>query len=126
MRDVIATPAAPAAIGPYAQAIRAGGFIFTSGQIPIDPGDGALHAAAEIAAQTELVLRNLAALLEAAGSGLEKVVKTTVYMTDLGEFAAMNAVYGRFFRDAPPARSTVEVRGLPRGVRIEIEAVALA
>lgn len=124
-RTVIVSREAPAAIGPYSQAVRAGGLVFVSGQIPLDPETGQVVEGG-IAAQAERVLVSLGALLEASGSGLERVVKTTVFLTDLGDFAAVNEVYGRFFPHAPPARSTVQVAALPRGVGIEIEAVALA
>ncbi|HKN84863.1 MAG TPA: RidA family protein [Pyrinomonadaceae bacterium] len=125
MREQIQTKNAPAAIGPYSQAIKAGGLVFVSGQIPIDPETGEFVAGG-IAEQTERVLKNLTAVLEAAGSGLDKVVKTTVFLADMKEFAAMNEVYARFFSSAPPARATVEAAGLPRNARVEIEAVALA
>lgn len=125
-RDVISTANAPAAIGPYSQAIRAGGLIFASGQIPIDPETGALRTDADVATQTERVLLNAQAILEAAHSGLAKVVKTTVFLADLRDFSAMNAVYEKFFPTAPPARSTVEVSRLPRDVKVEIEVIALA
>jgi 2-iminobutanoate/2-iminopropanoate deaminase len=125
VRDRIQTEAAPQAIGPYSQAIRAGGFVFASGQIPIDPATGQFVEGG-IAEQTEQVLRNLSAVLEAAGSGLAKVVKTTVFLADMSEFAAMNEVYGRFFVDLPPARATVEAARLPRDARVEIEAIGLA
>ncbi len=124
MRLQIQTDRAPAAIGPYSQAITAGGFVFASGQIPIDPLTGEFVAGG-ISEQTERVLRNLAAVLDAAGSGLDKVVKTTVFLADMKEFAAMNEVYGRFFTGVPPARATVAAAGLPRDARVEIEAVAL-
>ena len=124
-RRVIASAGAPAAIGPYSQAIRAGGLVFVSGQIPLDPATGQA-AAGGIAAQAELVLESLRAILEASGSGMDRVVKTTVYLTDLGGFPAVNEVYARYFPQAPPARSTIQVAALPRGVGIEIEAVALA
>ena len=116
---------APAAIGPYSQAIKAGGFVFVSGQIPIDPQTGQFVAGG-IAEQTERVLKNLAAVLEAAGSGLDRVVKTTVFLADMKEFAGMNEVYATFFSGPPPARATVAAAGLPRDARVEIEAVALA
>lgn len=119
------TDDAPKAIGPYSQAIRAGGFIFCAGQTPLDPATMQLIEG-DIEAQTRRVLQNLAAVLAAAGSGLDRVVKTTVFMQDLGEFARMNAVYAEFFPAAPPARSTVQVAGLPRGAQIEIECIALA
>ena len=125
MREQIQTKNAPAAIGPYSQAIKAGGLVFVSGQIPIDPETGEFVAGG-IAEQTERVLKNLTAVLEAAGSGLDKVVKTTVFLADMKEFAAMNEVYARFFSSAPPARATVAAAGLPRDARVEIEAVALA
>jgi len=120
----IQTENAPAAIGPYSQAIKAGGFVFASGQIPIDPQTGEFVTGG-IGEQTEQVLRNLSALLEAAGSSLDQVVKTTVFLADMKEFAAMNEVYGRFFTDVSPARATVAAAGLPRDARVEIEAVAL-
>lgn len=125
-RETIATPKAPQAIGPYVQAVRAGGFLFLSGQIPLDPATGALVVDADIAQQTERVMKNLEAVLAQAGSGLAAAVKTTVYLADLNDFAAMNAAYARFFPQNPPARSTVEVSRLPRGARIEIDLIALA
>ena len=124
MREPVQTDKAPAAIGPYSQAIRAGGFVFVSGQIPIDPATGQFVAGG-IGEQTERVLQNLSAVLEAAGSGLDKVVKTTVFLADMQEFAQMNEVYAKFFTEAPPARATVAAAGLPRDARVEIEAVAL-
>lgn len=125
-RDSIATPKAPAAIGPYVQAVRAGGFLFLSGQIPLDPATGALLLDADIAQQTERVFLNLQAVLEAAGSSLAAAVKTTVFLADLNDFAAMNGAYAKFFPHNPPARSTVEVSRLPRGARVEIDLIALA
>lgn len=125
VREIIRTERAPQAIGPYSQAIRAGGFVFASGQIPIDPGTGEFVAGG-IAEQTEQVLRNLSALLEASGTGLDRVVKTTVFLADMGDFAAMNEVYGRYFTADAPARSTVQAAGLPRGALVEIDAIALA
>lgn len=122
-KQAISTAQAPAAIGPYSQAIRSGNLVFVSGQIPLDPATGHL-VEGDAALQTERVLRNLAAILEAAGSSLAQVVKTTVYLKDLGEFGKMNAVYARFFPDCPPARATVEVARLPRDVSVEIELVA--
>jgi len=122
-RDIISTERAPAAIGPYSQAVRIGNLLFTSGQIPLRP-DGTLEEGG-IEAQTEQVLRNLQAVLEAGGSGLGYVVKCTCFLKNMGHFSAMNGVYGRFFGDAPPARSAVEVARLPRDALIEIEAVAL-
>lgn len=124
MRERIQTDKAPAAIGPYSQAIRAGGFVFVSGQIPIDPETGEFVKGG-VGEQTQRVLKNLAAVLEAAGSGLDKVVKTTVFLADMKEFAQMNEVYATFFTGAPPARATVAAAGLPRDARVEIEAVAL-
>jgi 2-iminobutanoate/2-iminopropanoate deaminase len=125
MREVVATKDAPQAIGPYSQAIKAGGFVFLSGQIAIDPGTGTV-VNGDVAAQTERVMENLAAVLRAAGSSLERVVKTTVYLKSLSEFAAMNEVYGRYWKSAPPARATVEVSRLPKDVLVEIDLVALA
>lgn len=124
-RERISTPAAPQAIGPYSQAIRAGGFVFVSGQVPVDPETGQ-PVGGGVGEQTQRCLTSLAAILDAAGSGLGRVVKTTVFLTDLGRFAEMNAVYERFFPQDPPARATVQVVALPRGVAVEIEAVALA
>jgi 2-iminobutanoate/2-iminopropanoate deaminase len=125
MREVIATAQAPQAIGPYSQAIRAQGLIFTSGQIAIDPATQQVIAG-EIGAQTDRVLKNLAAILQASGSNLEKVLRCTVFLKNMGEFAAMNEVYGRYFKQAPPARSTVEVARLPKDVLVEIDVIALA
>lgn len=124
MRESILTPQAPKPIGPYVQAIAANGFLFLSGQIALDPLTSNL-VADDIAAQTERVLKNLEAILWEAGSSLRRVVKTTVFLADLNDFAAMNEVYARFFPEEPPARSTVECRRLPRDARIEIEAIAL-
>ena len=124
MRQPIKTDNAPAAIGPYSQAIKANGFVFVSGQIPIDPHTGEFVAGG-IAEQTARVLKNLTAVLEAAGSSLEQVVKTTVFLADMKEFSSMNEVYKDFFPSPPPARSTVAAAGLPRDARVEIEAVAL-
>jgi 2-iminobutanoate/2-iminopropanoate deaminase len=124
-REVVRTGKAPAAIGPYSQGIRCGGLLFCSGQIPLDPATGKLVPGG-IGEQTERVLLNLEAVLAAGGAALSSVVKTTVYLVDLGDFPAMNAVYGRFFPGDPPARATVEVSKLPAGARVEIEAVAAA
>jgi 2-iminobutanoate/2-iminopropanoate deaminase len=124
VRERIQTNAAPQAIGPYSQAIRAGDFIFVSGQIPIDPNTGEFVPGG-IEKQTEQVLVNVSRVLEAAGSGLDQVVKTTVFLADIREFAAMNEVYARFFFKEPPARATVEAARLPRDARVEIEAIAL-
>ncbi len=124
-RTVVATAKAPAAIGPYSQAIiTAGGFIFSSGQIPIDPATGAI-VAGTIKEQTDRVLKNLQAVLEQAGSAMNLVVKTTVFLADMNDFAEMNEVYATYFPTEPPARSTVQVARLPRDARVEIELVAL-
>jgi len=125
VREIIRTERAPQAIGPYSQAIRAAGFVFASGQIPTDPATGQFVPGG-VAEQTEQVLRNLSAVLEAAGTSLERVVKTTVFLADMNDFAAMNEVYGRFFKEDAPARATVEAARLPRDARVEIEAIALA
>lgn len=124
MKQIIETQDAPGAIGPYSQAVVANGMVYTSGQIPLDPRTGEFVEGG-IAEQTEQVMRNLAAVLKAAGTGLERVVKTTVFLADMSEFAEMNKVYGRFFPAQPPARSTVQAARLPRDARVEIEAVAL-
>jgi 2-iminobutanoate/2-iminopropanoate deaminase len=117
------TDAAPAAIGPYSQAIVHGGLVFTAGQIPLDPATGEL-VEGDVAVQTDRVLRNLSAVLASAGASLGTVIKTTVFLRDMGDFAAMNEVYGRFFADHRPARSTVQVARLPRDAAVEIEVVA--
>jgi 2-iminobutanoate/2-iminopropanoate deaminase len=122
--DFVATDGAPKAIGPYSQGIRVNGFVFTAGQVALDPTTGELVAGA-IAEQTSRALENLSAVLTAAGSSLSQVVKTTVFLVDMADFAAMNEVYGRAFGTHRPARSTVAVAGLPRGARVEIEAIAL-
>lgn len=122
-KEAIRTDAAPAAVGPYSQAIRAGQFVFTAGQIPLHP-DGTLLEG-DIQAQTRQVLNNLAAVLKAAGTGLDRVVKCTCFLADMNDFAAMNEIYSGYFEDTPPARSAVEVARLPKDVGIEIEAVAL-
>jgi 2-iminobutanoate/2-iminopropanoate deaminase len=119
----ISTESAPRAIGPYSQGIAAAGLLFLSGQVPLDPGTGAL-VQKTIQEEVARVLENLKAVLEAAGSGLDRVVKTTVYLTSLKEFEAMNEVYGRYFGENRPARSTVQVAALPRGARVEIDAIA--
>jgi 2-iminobutanoate/2-iminopropanoate deaminase len=124
-KDVISTSKAPAALGPYSQAIRWGDLIFVSGQIPIDSATSQV-VGDDVAAQTERVLKNLAAILEAAGASLGQVLKTTVYLRDLNDFGKMNEVYARFFSEQPPARATVQVARLPRDVSVEIEAVAAA
>jgi len=125
MRDVISTDDAPKAIGPYSQAIRAGGFLFTSGQVAIDPATQQVISG-DVRVQTERVMKNLAGILKASGSSLEKVVRCTVFLKNMGDFAAMNEVYGRYFKQAPPARSTVEVARLPKDVLVEIDVIALA
>lgn len=123
MREPISTPEAPGAIGPYSQAIRTGQLLFVSGQIPLDPATGALVPGG-IADQTDRVLRNLGAILVAAGTSLDRVVKTTVYLADMSEFAAMNEVYGRYFTAPAPARATIQAARLPRDVRVEIDLIA--
>ena len=123
-KEIIATDRAPQAIGPYSQAVRAGGFVFASGQIPIDPATGQFVPGG-IAEQTEQVLKNLTALFAAAGVGLDQVVKTTVFLADMEDFTAMNEVYGRYFGQASPARATVQAARLPRDARVEIEAIAV-
>ena len=125
MRQIVQTKQAPDAIGPYSQAVIANGFVFTSGQIPIDPATGQFVSGG-IAEQTQQVLQNLTAVLEAAGTGLQQVVKTTVYLADMQDFTAMNEVYATFFGAEPPARSTVQAARLPRDARVEIDVVALA
>ncbi|HKQ53189.1 MAG TPA: RidA family protein [Pyrinomonadaceae bacterium] len=125
MREIVKTESAPAAIGPYSQAVRAGGFVFASGQIPLDPKTGQFVEGG-VREQTEQVLRNLSAVLEAAGSNLGRVVKTTVFLADMDDFAAMNEVYGQYFAEEPPARATVQAARLPKDARVEIEVVALA
>jgi 2-iminobutanoate/2-iminopropanoate deaminase len=122
-KDAIATAHAPSANGPYSQGVRAGGLVFVSGQIPIDPATGEIVSGG-IAAQTERVLRNLRAVLEASGASLTDVVKTTVYLTNLADFAVVNEIYGRSFGAPFPARATVQVAALPRGALVEIDAIA--
>ena len=124
-REVISTSKAPAAVGPYSQAVRVGDFVFAAGQVAIDPAAGKLIEG-DVAAQTRQVLANLSAVLETADSSLDRVVKTTVFLKDMGQFKAMNAVYAEFFPSDPPARSTVEVASLPLGALVEIEAIAVA
>jgi 2-iminobutanoate/2-iminopropanoate deaminase len=125
MREVIATNQGPKAIGPYSQAIRANGFVFVSGQVAIDPATQQVIAGG-VAAQTDRVLKNVEGILKAAGSELGKVVRSTVFLKDMGDFAAVNEVYGRYFATEPPARSTVEVARLPKDVVVEIDVIALA
>jgi 2-iminobutanoate/2-iminopropanoate deaminase len=124
-RVAIATDGAPAAIGPYSQAIRGGELVFCSGQIALDPASGELVGGGDVAAETRQVLANLAGVLKAAGVGPERVVKTTIFLVDLGDFSAVNRIYAEMFGTEPPARSTVEVRRLPRDARVEIEAIAI-
>lgn len=123
MREPVSTSHAPAAIGPYSQAIRAGDFLFVSGQIPLDPATGTL-VDGDVAAQTHRVLRNLGAILQEAGASFQHVVKTTVYLADMSEFGAMNEVYASYFPAPPPARATIQAARLPRDVRVEIDLVA--
>jgi 2-iminobutanoate/2-iminopropanoate deaminase len=120
---IVSTEHAPKAIGPYSQAVVNSGIVYCSGQIPLDPTTNQL-VSGDIAAQTERVLENLKAVLEAAGSGLDRVLKTTVFLMDMGEFSAMNEIYGRYFPSSPPARSTVQAARLPRDVRVEIDCIA--
>jgi 2-iminobutanoate/2-iminopropanoate deaminase len=123
MRTAIQTDGAPAAIGPYSQAVRAGQLLFVSGQIPLEPDTGELVEGG-IVDQTHRVMRSLGAILEAAGVSFDAVLRTTVYLTDLGEFAAMNDVYASYFTDPTPARATVQIAGLPKGARVEIDVIA--
>jgi 2-iminobutanoate/2-iminopropanoate deaminase len=125
VKQVIATDRGPKAIGPYSQAIKANGLIFVSGQIPLDPSTQQLIEG-DITKQTERVMENLKGIVEASGSSLGKVLKTTVFLSDMADFAAMNEVYGRYFTEAPPARATVQVARLPRNVSVEIELIAEA
>lgn len=124
MKDAIVTDLGPKAIGPYSQAIRANGFVFVSGQIALDPRTQEL-VSGDITVQTERVLENVKGILQAAGSSLERVVRSTVFLADMNEFASMNQVYARYFRQDPPARSTVQAARLPRDVRVEIDVIAL-
>lgn len=124
-KEIVRTDKAPQAIGPYSQGVRAGGFVFFSGQIPLDPLTGQITGTDSVE-QTEQVMKNIEAVLSAAGLGFTDVVKTTIFLVDLADFAAVNEVYGRRFQNEPPARSTVEVAGLPRGARVEIEVVAFS
>lgn len=124
MKEIIATENAPGAIGPYSQAVRAGNMVFCSGQIPIDTATGEF-VSDDVAEQTRQVLKNLSAVLEAAGTGLNNVVKTTVFLADMNDFAAMNEVYAEFFSENKPARATVEAARLPKDARVEIECIAL-
>lgn len=123
-REIISTDKAPAAVGPYSQGVKIGHFVFTAGQVAIDPAAGKI-VAQDVSGQTHQVMRNLRQVLQKAGSDLDKVVKTTVFLQSMGDFGAMNEVYGSYFGDQPPARSTVEVAKLPLGALVEIEAIAL-
>lgn len=123
MREAVHTTHAPAAIGPYSQAVRAGSFLFISGQIPLDPESGQVTEGG-IGAQTHRVMRSLGAILEAAGADYDRVVRTTVFLTDLADFKAVNEVYGGYFKNSAPARATVQVAALPKGVSVEIDAIA--
>jgi len=124
VKEIISTDKAPGAIGPYSQAVKTGNMVFVSGQIPIDPATGQF-VSEDVAEQTDQVFKNLRAVLEAAGSGLDKVVKTTVFLADMNDFAAMNEVYGTYFTAEHPARATVQAARLPRDARVEIECIAL-
>ena len=123
MRDVVSSRGAPAAIGPYSQAIRAGGFLFISGQIPLDPESGQV-VDGDVAAQTHRVMQSLGAILNAAGASYDHVVRTTIFLTDLTDFAVVNDVYGGYFAAPAPTRATVQVAALPKGVSVEIDAIA--
>ena len=125
MKKIVSTTEAPAAVGPYSQAVRVGPMLFTAGQIPLDPQSGQI-VSGNIAEQTRRVFDNLAAVLRAEGMDFSNIVKTTVFMTDLGDFQTMNEVYASYFKDQPPARSTVQVSALPKGAQVEIELVAVA
>ena len=124
-KEIISTHDGPKAIGPYSQAVKANGLVFVSGQVAIDPVTNTL-VSGDIAFQTERVLKNVSGILQAAGSGLDKVVRSTVFLKNMGDFAAMNEVYGKYFTSDPPARSTVEVARLPKDVLVEIDVIALA
>jgi 2-iminobutanoate/2-iminopropanoate deaminase len=125
MKQPISTTHAPAAIGPYSQAIKAGGMVFLSGQIPLDPATGQMIEG-DVAVQTERVMKNLGAVLEAAGCSFDDIVRTTIFLVNLGDFQVVNETYGRYFKGTPPARATVQVAALPRGSKVEIDAIALA
>ena len=125
MKKIISTSEAPAAIGPYSQAVRSGRFLFCSGQIPLDPKSGQIISG-DIAAQTRRVLDNIAAVLRGEGLTFDNVVKTTIFLTDLGDFQTVNEIYGSYFKEDPPARSTVQVSALPKGAKVEIEVIAAA
>ena len=125
MKSVVHSDDAPKAIGPYSQAIKAGNLLFCSGQIPLDPKSGEMVGASDVRAQATRVMQNLEAVLKAGGASFASVVKTTIYLKDLGDFGAVNEIYGAHFKEAPPARATVQVAGLPRGALVEIDAVAV-
>jgi 2-iminobutanoate/2-iminopropanoate deaminase len=124
MKKIISTSEAPAAIGPYSQAVRSGNFLFCSGQIPLDPKSGQI-VSGDIATQTRRVLDNVGAVLKAEGLTFENIVKTTIFLTDLGDFQTVNETYGSYFKQQPPARSTVQVSALPKGAKVEIEVIAI-
>lgn len=124
MKSIVSTPEAPAAIGPYSQAVVAGGLVFCSGQIALDPATGTMVGAGDVRMQAAQVMRNLGAVLAAAGASFASVVKTTIFLADLADFAVVNEIYGSHFPSEPPARATVQVAGLPRGALVEIDAVA--
>jgi 2-iminobutanoate/2-iminopropanoate deaminase len=124
MKTVILTTKAPAPIGPYSQAVMAGNTLYCSGQIPIDPATGQVFTG-DIKGQAELVMKNIDAVLKEAGVGFQNIVKTTIYLTSMNDFAAVNEVYGRYFTELPPARSTIAVAALPKGVNVEIEVLAI-
>lgn len=123
-REIVSTDKAPAAIGPYSQAVSANGFLFCSGQVALDPKTGQMVGGGNIQAETERVLENLKGVLAAAGCGFEDVVKTTVFLATMDDFAKMNEIYGKYFASKPPARATVAAAGLPKGARVEVECVA--
>jgi 2-iminobutanoate/2-iminopropanoate deaminase len=125
MKEIISTSEAPGAIGPYSQAVRTGNFLFCSGQIPLDPKSGQI-VSGDIAAQTRRVLDNIAAILKAENLTFDNVVKTTIFLTDLGDFQTVNEIYGSYFKQDPPARSTVQVAALPKGANVEVEVIAAA
>ena len=124
-RETVSTDEAPKAIGPYSQGVKAGGMLFCSGQVALDPATGEMVGASDVAAQTERTMQNLAAVLAAAGTSFASVVKTSIFLADLQDFATVNQVYARYFPANPPARATVEVAGLPKGALVEIEAIAV-
>jgi|SRR4051812_13643433 2-iminobutanoate/2-iminopropanoate deaminase len=125
MKKIISTNEAPAAVGPYSQAVRAGGMVFCAGQIPLDPKSGQI-VTGDISAQTRRVMDNITAVLKADGLTFDNIVKTTIFLVDLNDFQTVNEIYGSYFKQAPPARSTVQVSALPKGARVEIEVIALA